>query len=114
MELLAIFHGLNLAWDHGFRQVECRSDCLEVLKLVQGEQNFFHAYATTIASIRDLLSRDWSVVLRHTLREGNQCADILAKKGSAMNSGLTVFDVPSPDLMLALLADYLGIMFPRL
>ncbi|KAK7268980.1 hypothetical protein RIF29_21693 [Crotalaria pallida] len=41
MELLAILHGLELAWSRGFRNVECRSDCLEALSLVQGAQNRF-------------------------------------------------------------------------
>lgn len=34
LELLAIFHGLSLAWDRGARSVECQSDSLDAVTLV--------------------------------------------------------------------------------
>ncbi|KAK7259161.1 hypothetical protein RIF29_24760 [Crotalaria pallida] len=75
MEILAIFYGLEVAWNRGYRDVECRSNCLEVLHLIEDGCTQFHAYATIIFGVKELLKRNWRVSFHHTLREGNQCAD---------------------------------------
>lgn len=36
LELLGIFHGLEEAWKRGYRIVECRSDYLHAISLVEG------------------------------------------------------------------------------
>lgn len=79
MELLAIYHGLTLAWDMGFRIVECQSDSLHAVDLVLAPPAPRHLYAALLMDIRDLLARAWNVKLVHTLQEGNVCADFLAK-----------------------------------
>ena len=38
--------------------------------------------------IKDILKRQWRVVLQHTLMEANFCADFLAKKGAMSNVNL--------------------------
>ncbi|MCI66279.1 ribonuclease H, partial [Trifolium medium] len=47
-----------------------------------------HRFANEILCIRTLLSNDWEVTLSHTLREGNACADVLAKLGASLDSSL--------------------------
>ena len=42
----------------------------------------FHRYTCVIHEIKRLLHREWDVTLEHTLREGNSCADFLAKEGA--------------------------------
>ncbi|KAK7269582.1 hypothetical protein RIF29_22314 [Crotalaria pallida] len=113
MELLAVLHGLKLAWSRGFRSIECRTDRMEVLNLLKGGFNHFHLYASIIASIVDVVRRDWSVMFSHTLREGNQCADFLAKKGACMDANMEVFESPPPGLSNVLLADSMRVPFPR-
>ncbi|XP_057418651.1 uncharacterized protein LOC130712852 [Lotus japonicus] len=80
-ELLAIYYGLNLAWDYGARKVECQSDSLDAVNLVLSNPSQRHMYASLIWDIKDLLARAWDVQLYHTLREGNACADFLANMG---------------------------------
>ncbi|MCI77477.1 ribonuclease H [Trifolium medium] len=59
-----------------------------------------------------MLDRDWTVVVDHTLREGNACADLLAKMGANSVTPLVKFEVP-PELSNLLLADALGVAFVR-
>ena len=35
VELWAMHRGLELAWEHGFRDIICETDCLEAFDLVQ-------------------------------------------------------------------------------
>ncbi|MCI17675.1 ribonuclease H protein, partial [Trifolium medium] len=62
-------------------------------------------YANEIQNIRHLLRREWIVGIKHTLREGNACADILAKMGASANSPLVVLEEPPSQLFSALSAD---------
>ena len=41
-ELLALRKGLQLAWSLGCRDVNCEVDCLEVLRLINGQASVFH------------------------------------------------------------------------
>ncbi|PNX82419.1 hypothetical protein L195_g038448 [Trifolium pratense] len=40
-------------------------------------------YAAIIHNIKELLPRDWRIHIVHTCREGNACADYLAKFGAS-------------------------------
>ncbi|PNX88508.1 omega-6 fatty acid desaturase chloroplastic-like, partial [Trifolium pratense] len=51
--------------------------------------------------------------LGHTLREGNACADCLAKMGASSDSALVILDMPPVELSLALHADAQGVVFVR-
>lgn len=113
MELLAIFHGLKVAWNEGFRRVLCLSDSLLAVSLIMDRPSRFHECAVIIASINELLRREWEVRLEHTLREGNACADYLAKAGAAQEQALHVVVDPPPELSLLLLADKSGTVFVR-
>lgn len=82
-ELHAFWHGLTISWDAGYRNLIIQSDCLKAIRLVTNELPAFHKYINLILNIRELLARDWSAKISHTLREGNACADLLAKKGAS-------------------------------
>ncbi|KAJ1422497.1 ribonuclease H [Sesbania bispinosa] len=56
---------------------------------------------------------DWEVEIHHILREGNACADLLAKQGAKVNHHLQVLNLPPPELSSALIADAVGIRFIR-
>lgn len=64
-----------------------------------------HVYAPLIANIRDLLQIDWEVSIHHTLREGNNSANFLAKLGSGMEEFLRLWEEPPIGLASLLLAD---------
>lgn len=113
LELLAIFQGLSMAWERGYRVVDCQSDSMDAVNLVMSVPPTRHLYVSLIWDIKDLLARDWLVDIHHILREGNACADFLAKHGAGQDQEFVSIDQPSPDLGLLLLADASGVAFER-
>jgi ribonuclease HI len=81
-ELLVVYHGLILAWGLDVKEMWCYSDSKTVIKLPNDPVNDWHHYAAIIHNIKELLLRDWRVKVVHTLREGNACANFLAKFGA--------------------------------
>ena len=61
--------------------------------------------------IKYLLARKWEVTLTHTYREGNMCADWLAKKGAMGNKSLIYWDYPPFGIDNILVADTMGLDF---
>lgn len=112
-ELNGILNGLKIAWERGYRNLLCYTDSMNAKTLIQDQSIDFHRYATIVQEIRDLLNLPWSVDLLHTLREGNMCADHLAKLGATCDTKLLIFENPPPDLQVALAGDAAGIFYPR-
>lgn len=83
VELFAMLQGLILAWNACLRNLICYTNSLNVITLIREQLPPFHKYAVIVQDIHDLLQRNWEVVIRHTLREGNQCADFMAKMGAS-------------------------------
>jgi ribonuclease HI len=111
-ELTALFQGLKMAIRLNFEDLVCYSDSLLAVNLINGDTSQFHAYAVIIQDIKDMLvSRNYS--LHHTLREGNQCADFMAKLGASTDSELSVHSSPPEGLMPLLRTDELGTLFIR-
>ncbi|KAJ1428719.1 ribonuclease H [Sesbania bispinosa] len=79
------------------------------IHLIKNEDISYHRDAPEIAEIRDLLARDWRVDLRHTLREGDACTDLLAKKGSCDTTSFRLLPDPSSDLQVHLLSLIIGV-----
>lgn len=113
VELLGLFHGPKLAWDKGFRVVKCYSDSTHAIQLVSSKVDKWHIYAAVIKNISELITRSWTVVLEHTLHEGNASADILAKIGAGDSNCFIVHDRPPPGLENLLLVDATGVSFIR-
>ncbi|MCI46256.1 hypothetical protein A2U01_0067496, partial [Trifolium medium] len=63
--------------------------------------------------IRKLLANDWEVILSHTLREENACADVLAKLGASFDSPLVNVSTPPRELIRPLRDDAWGVEFIR-
>lgn len=112
-ELLGIFNGLKLAWERGIRNLICYTDSLIARKLITEQTEIFHRYASIIQDIKDQMILPWRIDLRHTLREGNQSADHLAKLGANNVEQLQIFEKPPLDLCSHLDGDAAGISFPR-
>jgi len=67
----------------------------------------FHVYAVLIQDIKELLKQG-NVMMNHTLREGNQCADILAKLDASSNFEFLCHESPPADLLNFLRNDAAG------
>lgn len=118
-ELKGIESGLRLAWDCGYRDVSCRSDCWKAILLSQDSTSQPHKYVEITESIKELVSRDWIVLLNWTERESNQCADFMAKMGAKIDQyadfmaemgaitvgSVTMFPKPLPYLSSLLSSD---------
>ncbi|GAU31755.1 hypothetical protein TSUD_146430 [Trifolium subterraneum] len=81
-ELMAMYKGLLLAWDLNAKDLWCYSDSKMAIKLITEPVDEWHHYATMLNNIKELLNRDWRVLILHTFREGNSCTDYLAKHGA--------------------------------
>ncbi|XP_057425924.1 uncharacterized protein LOC130719315 [Lotus japonicus] len=104
-----------LAWDRGFRnrKVLCYSDSASAVDILQHAPPLQHWYASLIANICDFFDRGWEVHLRHTLRGGNACADLLAKVGARQDLDIQIIQDPPPELEPLLFADANGTSFVR-
>lgn len=77
-DLSAIYHGLIMAKDLGYADLSCYSDSLACINLIYGPIERFHIYVVIIQDIKQMLQQI-NVTVSHTLREGNQCADYIAR-----------------------------------
>ena len=111
-ELTAIQRGILLAIDAGIEDMVCYSDSMLSIQLLTTRTSTYHAYAVLIQDIKDLLStRNFSI--HHCLREGNQCADFLAKLGATSNEEFSTYDTAPNDLIPLIRNDEMGVLFPR-
>jgi ribonuclease HI len=96
----------------GIEDLACYSDSLLSIDLITGRVPGYHAYAVLIQDIKDLLSaHNFSV--HHCLREGNQCADFMAKLGASSNEECLVHASPPHELLDLIRFDVIGTLFPR-
>jgi ribonuclease HI len=110
---MAVLNELQLCWENGFRRIVCCSDSLQTVNLIRDGVSVHHRFANEVLSIRQLIDRDWNVVVEHTLREGNTCADVLAKMGALSDVPLVSFHTPPMELSSPLLVDAQGVVFIR-
>ncbi|XP_039686921.1 uncharacterized protein [Medicago truncatula] len=111
-ELTAIHRGILLAIDLGIEEMVCYSDSMISIQLLTMHAITYHAYAVLLQDIKDLLSsRNFTV--HHCLREGNQCADFLAKLGATSNEEFSTYDTSPSDLLPLIKNDALGVLYPR-
>lgn len=111
-ELTAIYDGINTAIDMGITDMAVYSDSLLSINLITTTSSKFHIHAALIQDIRDKLSlRNFS--LNHTLREGNQSADYLAKLGAMSDVNVLIHQSPPDELCPLLKNDAAGTLFLR-
>ena len=108
-ELKAVWFGLQLAWDRGCRYLVCHSDSTTAIHLVLQDVPPSHKYSSIVRKIEDLLRAPWEVILEHTYREGNACADWLPKHDAKHDDPTTLWEQAPPNLNLQPLADALGV-----
>lgn len=112
-ELLALYHGLRVAWDQGHRHLVCYSDSTLAIQLVNTTVNPWHLFAPIISNIKDLMARDWHLQLSHTWREANATADFMAKMGANCNEAWQEFAEPPDGILPLLQDDALRVQFAR-
>jgi hypothetical protein len=88
-QLITIFYGLPLAWQLNIKELCCYSDFETAIKLIIEPVDEWHNYAAILLNILDIIVREWRVNIAHTFREGNICADNLAKLGACNDEALS-------------------------
>ncbi|KAL5824719.1 hypothetical protein ACOSQ3_020782 [Xanthoceras sorbifolium] len=68
IELWALFEGLNMVWDAGYKQVQVESDCSEAISLIQNGCNDNNPLWFLDQRYRRLMSKDWRCHLYHIFR----------------------------------------------
>ncbi|MCH94076.1 putative ribonuclease H protein, partial [Trifolium medium] len=91
----------------------CRScffDSLQTVTLVKDGVSPYHLISLQmkLLAFDSFWIEEWVVTVDHTLREGNACVDILAKKGANSISSLVMLETPHTELSNLLLADAWG------
>ncbi|XP_059294672.1 uncharacterized protein LOC132047681 [Lycium ferocissimum] len=81
-ELLALDHGLQVAINRNLQPLEIEIDSTDVIKALSIGND---TYSSLISSCRWLLSQLQNILIRHSFREGNHAAHLLAKEASKMS-----------------------------
>lgn len=80
-EAMAVFRGLSFALEMGFFNCIIETDCLLVVRYVEGKSCSLGNVGLIIKDVLDLISRCISFSISHVGRIGNKPAHILAKDG---------------------------------
>lgn len=92
-----------LAWEIGYQDVSCRSDCMEAISLIQDSTSQPNKYVETTYSIKELMSRNRVVSLVHIYREDNVQTTWQKYVGGNSLDLLRIFLEPLPCLSYLLL-----------
>ena len=116
-ELWAIYVGLLMTWDRGFRKVILESDSRVVVGLIKGESERVDNNFNLIMQIKSMLGRDWEVEIFHVYREANCVADWLANFGltrDLLDRGADFLTDPPAGVYSLLYYDLIGSTITRL
>ncbi|KAF7827992.1 LINE-type retrotransposon LIb DNA [Senna tora] len=93
-ELWGIYHGLNTAWEKGYKKIIIESDSkMAVQRISSCRKDNVNEHPIT-GQIRELIRKDWEVQLKTIPRSANGCADTLAKASLSQNQGLELLNSP--------------------
>lgn len=85
--LWGLYHGLELAWQAGCRRLIAKMDSHIAVELMGKEISRTHPLSNLIGCYKDLLTRDWIVIFKHTFREGNRVVDKLTNFCNSLSLG---------------------------
>jgi hypothetical protein len=66
---MVVLHGLQICWENEFKIITCFLDSFQIVNLIWEGVSVHHQLTNEVFSIRQLLARNWEVVVDHTLRE---------------------------------------------
>ncbi|KAK2995401.1 hypothetical protein RJ640_029033 [Escallonia rubra] len=113
-ELWGVFHGLQLAWKHGYRNVILELDSQIVARSLGSLAMDGGPHRHLIRECKKLLNQDWNCQVMHSFREGNKAADWLANLGLSIPLGYQELENVPSRLEEILRNDVRGVSDPRL
>ncbi|KAE8692329.1 signal recognition particle receptor subunit beta-like [Hibiscus syriacus] len=96
-KLWAIFHGLEVAWSHGFELLLIQSDCANALNLVNDPNSSISPHSL-VWSIFQLRQRAWVTEITWVPRESNSLANGVTKLPSPLMHDVTLLASPPAGL----------------
>ncbi|CAN1124720.1 hypothetical protein LINPERHAP2_LOCUS2499 [Linum perenne] len=90
-----------------------QTDSRTALALLTYPGELTHNHSLEMLQFRELLTRDWEVILKHVYQEGNYAADFLANLGHQLSYGAHLIPTSDCNLGFDLLYDSLGISESR-
>lgn len=106
-EMWSIYNGLHLVAEKNLSRLLIETDCETVIGLVVGYYTLRDDQYSlkTVMDVIKKLMMERNCTLVHTRREGNQCADLLAKLGGRQYEEYAVLEKPPAALISYLLQD---------
>ena len=92
----------------GINAVEVEVDASSVVSLMGNAANTYSEFTPLVDDCRDLLKRFPQAQIKHCYREGNKCADRLARIGTELEENFVVFAAPPSVIVPLLVLDKLG------
>ncbi|GMQ03745.1 hypothetical protein CsSME_00049425 [Camellia sinensis var. sinensis] len=112
-ELWGLRDGLKLALERNILNLKIETDAILLKQLLSTNISASHQLHNLINDCRYLLSCLGTPTINHVYREANACADLLANLGASVEN-FQSFVNPPPLVCNQLLANALGISYPRL
>ncbi|CAN1759813.1 Putative ribonuclease H protein At1g65750 [Linum perenne] len=112
-EMRGAIEGLHRAWGAGYRKVLLQLDSKAAISLLTGTGDTSHQHGLEVLQFRELCNRDWIIRTKHTYREGNHAADLLASLGYGYPLGSHTISTTDSQLVYFLRYDCMGISEQR-
>ena len=105
-ELWGLRDGLTLAKQLNIKKLYVETDAKAMVTLICNPTSIAsHPCSSLIYDCRHLLQLFEEAHIHHIFREGNHCADLLAKEGASSNDNFILYSSPPPFLLYQLYAD---------
>ncbi|CAN0855232.1 hypothetical protein LINGRAHAP2_LOCUS6152 [Linum grandiflorum] len=96
----------------GFRSVNLQVDSTVVDSYFQSTSVGGLRHQSCIEDMKQLLARDWRVVVSHTYREGNRVPDLLAHHGHSLSFGMHLITSYSVEICDCIKTNMIRVLFP--
>ena len=114
-ELEAVKQGLAMARNMGVKSLQLELDSKVVLNwLTNSNLNYPTNIMPLIYDCKNLLEQEWEVHMQHVFREANSCADALAKRGTHLQTRMTMYSKCPNFVYLSYMRDLTGLGATRL
>ncbi|OMP07401.1 reverse transcriptase [Corchorus olitorius] len=113
-EMWAIYYGVKFAVQLNLNFVEIETDSCSSVQAITGGVDPHHPLFPLVKEIKDMLNESWTWSLKFIPREKNMLADWVAKWSCLQRPGLQNLSRPPAGCNSLILADSLGISYPRI
>ncbi|CAL5415798.1 unnamed protein product [Camellia sinensis] len=111
-ELWALYKGLTVILQKGMDNVTIELDTMQVVQLMNEETRDNCPFKNLVEDSK-ILFRGCQCTVQHVWKEGNLCADALAKFGAQQPEDMLVVNKPPAEIRSLLISDMIGLSRER-